>query len=177
MATNLAPVYVNDNRVTLQGDPKPQVSKIIEACGKQPNAVEIVRLTSRKDVQGKILKPEEFIDRAAAEGQPVYLKCVDRNEPSSAASGSRNKSGKWTAGAQKQSQADTEGPRTSFSGGSRSETSSLGSEREPGQPAKMYDPHKETGRAGPGHGKPDVDSTFGSTKGKTSMGPDEDDDA
>ncbi|MES2154146.1 MAG: hypothetical protein V4510_03335 [bacterium] len=84
MAANLAPVYVNDARITLQGDPKPNVWKIIEVLGKQPNDCEVVRLQGQMDVQGKTLSPNDVIDRTSGADSPVYLKCIDRNDPSSA---------------------------------------------------------------------------------------------
>lgn len=53
--TELAPIFVNNERVRVQGDPSPKVSKIIVNCGKEPGQVEVFRLTSQQDMYGKRL--------------------------------------------------------------------------------------------------------------------------
>ena len=78
MAANLAPVFVNDNRVTLAGDPKPKVEKIVNAVGKNPQSVEIVRLRNQGDYEGKPLRLDEFIDRTVKSSDPVYLRCYEK---------------------------------------------------------------------------------------------------
>lgn len=75
--TELAPIFVNNERVRVQGDPSPKVSKIIVNCGKEPGQVEVFRLTSQQDMYGKRLSSDEFIDRAA-EVNPVYLRLLER---------------------------------------------------------------------------------------------------
>lgn len=74
MAANLAPVFLDDTRVQLQGDPKPQVSKIVVAGGLQPDAVQVVRLRSQSDTEGRPLSLEDVIDRTAQSAAPVYLR-------------------------------------------------------------------------------------------------------
>ncbi len=86
MAANLAPVYVNDERVTLQGDPKPVVSKIVEASGKKPDNVHVVRLKNQADTDGKPIALGEFIDRNTTSNAPVYLKCFEGGTESAPAS-------------------------------------------------------------------------------------------
>lgn len=77
MPTDLAPVYLDDNRVKLQGEPKPKVATIVAAGGKQ--ASQVVRLRSPNDEQGEAVGLEAVIDRASEAG-PVYLRCVEGGE-------------------------------------------------------------------------------------------------
>ncbi|MHB8633975.1 MAG: hypothetical protein ACYDBQ_08435 [Thermoplasmatota archaeon] len=85
MAQNLAPVFLNDSRVTLQGDPRPKVSKIIQAGGMQANAtIEIKRLKSQDDTIGTTVRLDDVIDRTTSTEAPVYLKCIDSQNPASA---------------------------------------------------------------------------------------------
>jgi hypothetical protein len=87
MAANLAPVYLDNERVTLQGDPKPRVAKIVEAGGKKPDKVQVVRLKSQTDFEGRPVRLDEIIDRTVQSNNPVYLKCVDKGNPASAGAG------------------------------------------------------------------------------------------
>lgn len=76
MATNLAPVYLDDTRVQLQGDPRPKVSKIVQAGGKgAEQGLQVVRLHDQADEQGEPVRLEDVIDRAEG-GPAVYLRCV-----------------------------------------------------------------------------------------------------
>jgi hypothetical protein len=76
MPTNLAPVYLDDARVQLQGDPKPRVSKIVAAGGKAVDGdLVVVRLRDQGDAKGSPIQLEDVIDRAQQDG-PVYLRCV-----------------------------------------------------------------------------------------------------
>ena len=77
MPSELAPVYLDDNRVKLQGDPRPKVSAIVAAGGKQ--ASQVVRLRSPNDESGEAVGLEAVIDRASEAG-PVYLRCVEGGE-------------------------------------------------------------------------------------------------
>lgn len=77
MTAELVPIFVNNERVRVQGDPNPKVSKIVVNCGKEPGQVEIFRLTSQQDMYGKRLAGNDFIDRAA-EVNPVYLRMLER---------------------------------------------------------------------------------------------------
>ena len=77
MPSELAPVYLDDNRVKLQGDPRPKVSAIVAAGGKQ--ARQVVRLRSPNDEQGETVGLEAVIDRSSEAG-PIYLRCVEGGE-------------------------------------------------------------------------------------------------
>ena len=72
MPANLAPVYLDDTRVQLQGDPRPPVSKIVQAGGKGRD-VKVVRLASLEDDRGSPVGLDEVIDRTAR-AEPVYLR-------------------------------------------------------------------------------------------------------
>lgn len=76
MPEKLAPIMVNNERVRVGGDPKPTVAKIVEFCGKQPDLVEVFRLHTPQDAEGKRLTLEEYIDRAA-EPNPIWLKLME----------------------------------------------------------------------------------------------------
>lgn len=83
MPTNLVPVYLDDARVQLQGDPKPRVSKIIAAGGKAVDEdVVVVRLREQSDAKGSPVRLEDVIDRAHQDG-PVYLRCVPNSPEAS----------------------------------------------------------------------------------------------
>src|SRR5262245_51711954 len=77
MAANLAPVYVNNDRVTLQGDPRPNVAKIVTTLGKKPENVRVVLLSAQGDRDGSPLSSNEVIDRSANAQTPIYLKCFE----------------------------------------------------------------------------------------------------
>jgi hypothetical protein len=71
--SNLVPVYLDNQRVVLSGDPKPRVAKILVTGGK-PESQPVVRLRSPGDIKGQALRPSDVIDRTH-ETNPVYLKC------------------------------------------------------------------------------------------------------
>ena len=76
MASNLAPVYLDDARVTLQGDPRPQVSKILEAGGHALGpSVQVVRLREAAGADGHPIGLDDVIDREKAIA-PVYLRVL-----------------------------------------------------------------------------------------------------
>ena len=76
MASNLAPVYLDDTRVTLQGDPRPQVAKILQAGGKEtPEGALVVRLREASGADGQPVALTEVINREEAT-TPVYLRVV-----------------------------------------------------------------------------------------------------
>lgn len=80
MAANLAPVYLDDARVTLQGDPRPQVSKILQAGGKpSADGVLVVRLREASGADGQPLALHDVIDREEAV-TPVYLRVVQTDQ-------------------------------------------------------------------------------------------------
>lgn len=77
MAANLAPIYLNNDRVTLQGDPRPDVAKIVTSFGKRPDAVRVVRLQTATDSDGQPIAMSEVIDRSSDATTPVYLRCFE----------------------------------------------------------------------------------------------------
>lgn len=80
MPTNLAPVYLDDARVQLQGDPRPRVSKIVAAGGKAVgDDLVVMRLRGQDDTKGSPIQLEDVIDRSG-QTEPVYL----RSAPSAA---------------------------------------------------------------------------------------------
>jgi hypothetical protein len=74
---DLAPVYVDDERVALHQDPRPRVSKVVEAAGRKPDQVRVVRLADRNDREGRPLHMSDVIDRIEAPENPVFLKCTE----------------------------------------------------------------------------------------------------
>jgi hypothetical protein len=77
MADNLAPVYLDDARVTLQGDPRPKVAKILQAGGKSSaEGVVVVRLREAAGADGQPIALDEVVDREEA-ATPVYLRVVN----------------------------------------------------------------------------------------------------
>ncbi|MBI2078917.1 MAG: hypothetical protein HYT80_11205 [Euryarchaeota archaeon] len=72
----LAPVFVNASRVSLGGEPKPKVSKIVKAAGKNPETVHVRRLRDKNDAEGTPVQLAEVIDRTQ-ETNPVFLKCIE----------------------------------------------------------------------------------------------------
>ena len=80
MPSNLAPVYLDDARVQLQGDPRPAVAKIVAASGKPaPSDSRIVRVSAPGVTEGDTLQLEDVIERAE-QGAPVYLRVVPGGE-------------------------------------------------------------------------------------------------
>jgi hypothetical protein len=67
MPSDLAPVYLDDTRVTLQGDPRPKVAKILQAGGR-PTTARVLRAGA-----DRALSPDEVIDRTGDPAQPVHL--------------------------------------------------------------------------------------------------------
>jgi hypothetical protein len=78
MAAQLAPVYVDNNRIVLQGDPKPNVAKIVTTAGKRPEKVKVLRLEAQTDTEGAPLQANDVIDRTMDVTQPIYLRFVDQ---------------------------------------------------------------------------------------------------
>lgn len=74
----LAPIYLDNEPVGLQGDPKPMISKILAASGKKAETFEVRRLLNQSDLEGKPCRPEDIIDRTAQATTPIYLKSVDK---------------------------------------------------------------------------------------------------
>ncbi|MFA5945005.1 MAG: hypothetical protein WC876_11140 [Candidatus Thermoplasmatota archaeon] len=77
MAANLAPIFVNNERVTLQGEPRPAVAKIVAASGKSAEKVQVVRLKRQTDSNGRPMQLDDVIDRTQQADSPVYLKFLE----------------------------------------------------------------------------------------------------
>src|SRR5688572_11093199 len=99
MASNLAPVYLDDARVTLQGDPRPQVAKILQAGGRPASqGVQVVRLREAAGADGHPIGLDEVIDREKAI-TPVYLRILkEGNEPGESKGASTIAAGDITRG-------------------------------------------------------------------------------
>src|SRR5687767_6092309 len=77
MASSLAPVYLDDARVALQGDPRPQVAKILQASGREaPEGALVLRLREASGADGQPVGLGDVIDREKATS-PVYLRVVE----------------------------------------------------------------------------------------------------
>lgn len=77
----LAPVFVNEQRVRLQGEPKPVVRQIVRAFGKEPDKVQVFRTTNGQ-AEKSPLGLTETIDRTTKE-DPIKLKVVEKSEKTS----------------------------------------------------------------------------------------------
>lgn len=78
MASNLPPVFLDEQRVSLQGDPRPAVAKILEAVGKSPEEVEVVRVRAQGANHAHPLRLWDVIDRTREDGSGIHLKSVPR---------------------------------------------------------------------------------------------------
>lgn len=105
MAISLAPIYLDDKRVSLQGEPKPKVFKILEADGRRAENFQVVQLVAQGGEQKRVLRPDDVIDRTQHADQGVYLKCI---EPAAAMEGDAPS---WT-GPKTGATGATEGPGT-----------------------------------------------------------------
>ena len=114
MASDLAPVYLDDARVTLQGDPRPQVIKILLAGGRPASqGVQVVRLREAAGADGHPIGLDEVIDREKAI-TPVYLRILtEGNESLEAPASSTTAVGDVTRGTEAVS------PATSGEGAAR----------------------------------------------------------
>jgi hypothetical protein len=74
MAANLAPIFLDNERVRLQGDPRPRLGKILAWGGRSPDEYYIVRLREPLDPQGRPIAADECIDRSFIVTQPIYLR-------------------------------------------------------------------------------------------------------
>lgn len=69
----LSSVYLGRERVTLLGDPRPAVSKILAASGTDPEGLQVRRVQAPEDEEGQVLPLDKVIDRTAQPTVPVYL--------------------------------------------------------------------------------------------------------
>ncbi|MEA3189863.1 MAG: hypothetical protein QOD77_445 [Thermoplasmata archaeon] len=77
-ASNLPPVFLDGQRVFLQGDPCPPVAKILEAGGKSSDQVEVVRVKGQSDSRVLPLRLWDTIDRTRESSEGVHLKSVPK---------------------------------------------------------------------------------------------------
>lgn len=77
-ASNLPPVFLDGQRVFLQGDPCPPVAKILEAGGKSSDHFEVVRVKGQSDSRVLPLRLWDTIDRSRESSEGVHLKCVPK---------------------------------------------------------------------------------------------------
>jgi hypothetical protein len=70
---NLSPVFLDNSRVTLGGDPRPHVSKILQASGKEPET-QVLWVRAPDEDLGRQVAPDEVIDRTILASQPVHLR-------------------------------------------------------------------------------------------------------
>jgi hypothetical protein len=77
----LATVFLDDAQVGLMGDPMPRVAKIVAATGREPQAVQVLRMKGPDDKQGTPMSLDDEIDRTAEPTVPIYLVSKARVRP------------------------------------------------------------------------------------------------
>lgn len=122
--TNLAPVFLDDQPVTLQ-DARPKVSAILAAVGK-PDATQVKWLKSSSDTTGKTLRAEEVVDRTA-QTQPIYLSSGQKGAGTGASQGAQ-------AGGRQREGAGAEASGGNPSGGFRQDAARQGGSPQGKQP-------------------------------------------
>jgi hypothetical protein len=80
MPADLAPVYLDDTRVTLQGDPRPKVAKILQAGGRPTDARIVL-----ESAGGNPLGPDEVVDRTGDPSRPLHFRTAPSSAPTPAA--------------------------------------------------------------------------------------------
>ena len=75
---SLATVYLDNEVVSLMGDPCPSVGKVVAASGKRPESVQVLRAGSASDLRGKPVELEETLDRTSEPTKAIYLTCRAR---------------------------------------------------------------------------------------------------
>lgn len=79
MKNEFSPVYLDDVPITLMGnEARPRLSRIVQAGGKRPDDVVVRWLMSSSDPTGRVLDPQEIIDRTVEPTQAIYLWSVSR---------------------------------------------------------------------------------------------------
>jgi hypothetical protein len=77
MKRRLSKVYLDDSPVALPLDEAaPPLSRIVQAGGQRPDAIDVVLLASPSDKKGRLVEFDEVIDRAAEPTRPIYLRTV-----------------------------------------------------------------------------------------------------
>lgn len=125
----LSPIFVNNDRVRLQGEAKPQVKQVVSTAGHDPNKTRVFRLKDQNDQEGTRMTIEEFIDRTEEPSNPVWLKCLEMARE-------RKETGVQA-----------------YSGQATPETGAIGGEPAPSpttQPTRTPSPQPEKGPAPPG---------------------------
>jgi hypothetical protein len=77
MPPTLAPVYLDNQPVSLMGDPRPHVAKVVAAMGKHPERFDVRRLDSPTD-SGNVVDLEDVIDRTTEPTKAIYLTTVEK---------------------------------------------------------------------------------------------------
>lgn len=72
MPADLAPVYLDETRVTLQGDPRPKVAKILQAGGRPPDAA--VLRSDTPSGPGRPVGADDVIDRTGTPSRAIHLR-------------------------------------------------------------------------------------------------------
>ncbi|HUR62226.1 MAG TPA: hypothetical protein VM286_07690 [Candidatus Thermoplasmatota archaeon] len=73
----LAPIYLDNQPVSLLGDPRPQVAKVVAAMGKHPERFDVRRLDSPAG-SGLLVDLEDILDRTAEPTKPIYLTTIEK---------------------------------------------------------------------------------------------------
>jgi len=69
----LSPVYVDDEPVSLMGDPRPSIAKIIAATGRDPKAHKLHESGDGPDLHGPALDPNLVVDRLEDPKRALYF--------------------------------------------------------------------------------------------------------
>jgi hypothetical protein len=75
----LAPVYLDNQPVSLMGDPRPRVAKVVAASGRPAGSYDVVLLEDEADRSGVLVGLEDVLDRTQEPTRPIYLTCVERD--------------------------------------------------------------------------------------------------
>ncbi len=86
--TTLSTIYLDNQAISLMGDPFPPVAKILAAGGRAQAGVRVERIQSALALRGTPVRLEDIIDRTAEPTKAIYLTCrPDGPETAPAATG------------------------------------------------------------------------------------------
>ncbi|MEK6976235.1 MAG: hypothetical protein AABY18_07825 [Candidatus Thermoplasmatota archaeon] len=71
----LSTIYLDNERISLMGDPRPVVAKILAAGGRTPDSVIVERNASSTPSRGTPLGLADVVDRTAEPTKAIYLTC------------------------------------------------------------------------------------------------------
>lgn len=156
--TNLAPIYLDDTRIRLQGDQHPRVSKILEAGGKGRSAkYQVMHLEFQSATEGKVLEPEDTIDRTTHSEVAVYLKVIRRNPSSTESPTSKDRGGSSRVDevetGQPQVSPDASGPPAGASDDDTQPFTGMGPQQQSGLPRTAHAEEQEWKPQGAGHNR------------------------